>query len=201
MDDFSFIDVKEAIPTIHVECLLAYSHNFLGRPIYPIPVCFLRRPVANRLARVQDYFLSLGLSLKITDGYRPHSIQKILWEFLPDPRFVADPKIGSKHSRGAAVDVTLVDPAGNELKMPTKIDEFSPKCRSDYMQAPPEELANRALLHEGMKREGFIPLPGEWWHFDDRHWQQFPIEDLSLPALCGLSPQNAPCDFGCDGNQ
>nr|WP_256199275.1 M15 family metallopeptidase [Verrucomicrobium spinosum] len=105
------------------------------------------------------------------------------WKVLPDPRYVADPKEGSRHNRGAAVDVTLVDlTTGLELSMPTGFDDFSPKAASDFPLLPPLAIKHRELLHQAMRRQDFSPLPSEWWHFDAPGWQQYPLEDRDLLA-------------------
>jgi D-alanyl-D-alanine dipeptidase len=98
---------------------------------------------------------------------------------MPNPDYVADPKLGSRHNRGAAVDVTLVDiKTGKELPMPTAHDDFTPKAASDFGLLPAELLKNRTLLHEAMKKRGFSPLPSEWWHFDAEGWEAHPLEDF-----------------------
>ena len=139
---------------------------------------------------MQEKLQKRGLGLKVYDAYRPRFVQKRLWEVFPNPRFVADPTVGSKHSRGASVDVTLVDEEGRELPMPTPFDEFTQKAYRDFTDLPPAVLANRELLETVMKEEGFIPLPAEWWHFDDIEWDKYPLEDLSLEEIrsaCNVS--------------
>ena len=145
--------------------------------------CFLRKKVADRLLEVQLFLEKQNLGLKVFDGYRPLSVQKIFWNFLPDEKYVADPKTGSKHNRGASVDVTLVDSYGKELAMPTEFDDFSEKAHSSYSDLPPEKIKNRTRLQEAMKRFGFVGIDTEWWHYDDQEWQNYPIEDLSLEEL------------------
>ncbi|MDD8018610.1 MAG: M15 family metallopeptidase, partial [Bacteroidota bacterium] len=110
----------------------------------------------------------------------PLSIQKKLWEVVPDEKFVADPQKGSRHNRGAAVDLTLIDSTGNELSMPTPYDDFTEKAGHNYVNLPEVVLANRAMLKEAMIRHGFLPLQSEWWHYDFRGWEQFDILDEPL---------------------
>jgi D-alanyl-D-alanine dipeptidase len=107
-----------------------------------------------------------------------------MWEPIRNPDFVADPAKGSRHNRGAAVDLTLIDlKTGRELPMPTGFDDFTPRAHQDFMELPPEAIANRAKLREAMKRHGFEPLPTEWWHFDFRGWERFELMDVPLASF------------------
>jgi D-alanyl-D-alanine dipeptidase len=177
------VDVQKINPRIVVELRYATTNNFMKKAIYSSARCLLQKPVAERLLRVQARLEKEGLGLKIFDAYRPLSAQWELWKAVPNPIFVADPRKGSKHNRGAAVDVTLVDSLGNELQMPTQYDEFIKAARSTYDKLPTHILENRAKLHNAMKAEGFIPNPSEWWHFDDKDWKQFPILDVPFDAV------------------
>ncbi|MCH9630870.1 MAG: D-alanyl-D-alanine dipeptidase [Chlamydiia bacterium] len=183
MKDEDFIDIEKFCPSIRVDVLLSHDNNFIKKTVYPSAKCYLRRKVAVKLAQVQKDFEKLNLGLKITDGYRPLSVQKILWDFLPDDRYVAPPQIGSKHNRGAAVDVTLVDFEGNELDMGSNIDEMGEIAHRDYDNLPAKIIANRTLLEDVMVNSGFIPLPTEWWHFDDADWENYPLEDICIGEL------------------
>lgn len=183
MSDFEFVDVEKYCPSIQVDVMYASENNFTGKILYPIAKCFLRKGVANRLGRVQKNLEKLGLGLKIFDGYRPHHVSVYFWNLIQDIRYVADPKVGSKHNRGAAVDVTLVDAKGVELLMPTPIDEMSVCAHRNYFDLSEEAIKNRALLEEEMAKEGFIGLPTEWWHFDDQNWELYPIEDVCISKL------------------
>lgn len=177
------IDVQKIHPRILIDIRYATTNNFMKKAIYPSARCLLQKPVAERLARVQERLERDGLGLKIFDAYRPLSAQWELWKIVPNPTFVADPRKGSKHNRGAAVDVTLVDSLGNELAMPTEYDEFVRAARSTYDKLPTPILENRAKLHNAMKAEGFIPNPSEWWHFDDKDWKKFPVLDVPFDAV------------------
>jgi len=177
------VDVQKINPRIAVEVRYATTNNFMKKAVYPSARCLLQQPVAERLSRVQARLEQEGLGLKIFDAYRPLSAQWELWKIVPNPTFVADPRKGSKHNRGAAVDLTLIDSLGNELEMPTQYDEFVKAARSDYHDLPAHILKNRAKLHNAMKAEGFIPNPSEWWHFDDKDWKKFPILDVPFDAV------------------
>ncbi|MCI5052623.1 MAG: M15 family metallopeptidase [Simkaniaceae bacterium] len=176
------IDLAEYDPRLVLDVRYATTNNFLGVALYDSPRIFLIEAVAKKLSAAQDRLEKKGLGLKVYDGYRPMSVQKALWDLLPDPRYVADPKVGSNHNRGAAVDVTLVDlETGEELVMPSEFDEFTEKAHSDFYDLPQEAIDNRAILKEAMV--GFTQLPTEWWHFDDKSGKKYPILDVPISEL------------------
>jgi len=124
----------------------------------------------------------------VFDGYRPWSVTKAFWDYAtPAQRkvgFVADPRKGSKHNRGCAVDLTLFDLAtGSEVKMPSDYDEFSERAFPVYQGGTPESRALRDLLREALESEGFTVIKEEWWHFDFKDWRQYRILDISFEAL------------------
>lgn len=166
--------------TFVLDIRYATVNNFTKRKLYPVSKAKLRLEAAESLASVNRELKLKGLRLKIYDAYRPLSIQKKLWEVVPDEKFVADPQKGSRHNRGAAVDLTLIDSTGNELSMPTPYDDFTEKAGHNYVNLPEVVLANRAMLKEAMIRHGFLPLQSEWWHYDFRGWEQFDILDEPL---------------------
>lgn len=183
MSDLCFVNLADYDARFVMDVRYATVNNFTGTILYSHPVCFLRKAVADKLVRVQNALEKMGLGLKVFDGYRPRSVQYIFWDLVPDRRFIADPRIGSKHSRGAAVDVTLVDQSGRELVMPTLFDDFSEKAFSNCMDVSEEAIKNRAVLHQAMQDGGFLILPTEWWHFDDCDWESYPLENVSLEEL------------------
>jgi D-alanyl-D-alanine dipeptidase len=161
----------------------ATEDNFTKQKLYEANVCFLRRSTALKLDRVQRDLEGLNLGLKVWDCYRPLAGQRVLWAILPDERYVADPQKGSRHNRGAAVDVTLVDSRGAELPMPTGFDEFGTRAHRHYRDLPEHVIRNRSLLETAMKKAGFVPLPQEWWHFDDEKWSDFEVLDVPFRNL------------------
>lgn len=177
-----FIDVATVVPGIVVALPYATADNFLKRQIYPENKCYLRKAVAERLAKVQADLEKQGYGLMILDGYRPPSAQREMWKILPDSRYVANPANGSRHNRGAAVDVTLVTSDKKEVEMPTKYDDFSAAAHVTA-KTTKEAAANRALLQNAMKRRGFVSLATEWWHFDAPDWKSYPIEEMNLEKL------------------
>ncbi len=136
-----------------------------------------------KLDAVQKKLEGMNLGLKVWDCYRPLAVQQTLWTILPDERYVANPRKGSRHNRAASVDVTLVDSEGKELQMPTGFDDFGPRAHHHYQDLPDRAIRNRDLLKGMMEKAGFIPLSDEWWHYDDEKWVQYDIMDLSFEDL------------------
>ncbi len=168
------VDVQAAIPQIQIDLKYATADNFTGQIVYDFQTCLLLKEAVLRLQRVQAELETMGLGLKIWDGFRPMAAQWKFWELVPDERYVSDPRKGGRHTRGTAIDLTLITKEGQELPMPTGFDDFSEKAHRDYMGATKEEIANRELLQLIMERHGFIGLPTEWWHFDLVGWEKHP---------------------------
>jgi D-alanyl-D-alanine dipeptidase len=171
------INLKSVIPRVQIDLKYAEPDPLTGEVFYKFQDCFLLKEAALRLAEVQAELETRGLGLKIFDGFRPVAVQWRFWEVLPDERYVSDPRKGGRHTRGTAVDLTLVAKDGQELLMPSAFDDLSEKAHRDYEGAPQEALQNRALLQKVMERHGFIGLPTEWWHFDLKEWQEYPPID------------------------
>lgn len=167
----------------------ATTNNFAGRQVYPSPRCYLRSDIARRLLEVQKRLRAQGLGIKVHDCYRPFSVQEEFWRIMPDERYVMQPTRdengrmvkSSRHNRGAAVDVTLVDANGRELPMPTEYDDFTEKAHRGSPLASALARQNSAVLEKAMAAQGFEPLATEWWHFDGPGWQEYPPLDLPLP--------------------
>ncbi|HEV7921234.1 MAG TPA: M15 family metallopeptidase [Thermoanaerobaculia bacterium] len=175
------VDVGAFAP---IDVRYATANNFMHQVLYPVARVYLRAPAAEALRAVQADLARDGLGIKVFDGYRPYRVTKAMWEPIRNPDFVADPAKGSRHNRGAAVDLTLIDlRTGQELAMPTPYDDFTSRARQDFNDLPPDVLANRAKLRQAMTRHGFEPLPSEWWHFDFVGWQKFELMDVPLDAL------------------
>jgi len=181
------VDVTGLAPDIVLDIRYATDNNFTRTAVYPAAACYLRQDAAKRLAAVQADLRASGLGLKVFDCYRPFSIQKKFWALVPDERYVAKPieengrpASGSKHNRGAAVDLTLVDASGVELEMPSPFDDFSEKAHRGNPGVSPKAQANSKLLEEAMTRHGFTGLPTEWWHFDADGWESGGLLDVPL---------------------
>lgn len=181
-----FCDLSEVSPRIILDIKYATADNFVGIALYAIPKAYLRKSVALKLDSVQRDLEQKGFGLKVWDAYRPLSIQQCLWNILPDERYVAHPDKGSAHNRGAAVDLTLVDIQGNELEMPTSFDDFTEKAHISYERLQQNVLANRELLIANMVKAGFIPLPTEWWHFNDENAEMYPLSSMTFEELVAL---------------
>jgi D-alanyl-D-alanine dipeptidase len=179
----AMVELPAAIPGLRVDVRYATADNFMKKPLYPVAKVMLRAPAARALSEVQRELAAKGLGLKVFDGYRPYRVTEAMWEPIKNPDYVADPSKGSRHNRGAAVDLTIVDLAtGEELAMPTPYDDFTPRARQDFMDLPENLKVNRELLREVMVRHGFEALPSEWWHFDFAGWRSFPLMDIPLDA-------------------
>jgi len=183
----TLVRLQKIIPGIAEDLLYATASNFTGKAVYPkIAVAFLQKAVAEKLKNAQISLKKRGLALKIYDAYRPLSVQRKFWELVPDSRYVGDPAIGSKHNRGAAVDLTLIDAAGNELAMPSGFDDFSLRSHRAFKGCEQERLNNREILQTAMEEVGFLVdriHDTEWWHFEDPEWALYPILDIPFEEL------------------
>ncbi len=177
------VELQEMIPGLHLDVRYATPDNLMNEQLYPVAKALLRRPAARALGEVQQDLASRELGLKVFDAYRPYEVTKKIWEPYKNPDYVADPAKGSRHNRGCAVDLTLVDGSGEELLMPTAFDTFSEKSGHDYQDLPEEAIRNRELLREVMERHGFVALETEWWHYDCQGWERFELLDLPLSSL------------------
>ncbi|NBX67816.1 MAG: D-alanyl-D-alanine dipeptidase [Proteobacteria bacterium] len=182
-NESALIDAKKYDFSLVLDIRYATENNFTHKKVYPEARCVLRKAVAEALSRVQAYVKLHGYRLKVYDCYRPLSVQKKFWELVPDEKYVADPNKGSKHNRGAAVDVTLIDASGQEVEMPSGYDDFTEKAHRNYQKASKKALSHRRILESAMEREGFQGLDSEWWHFDFKGWEQYSIEDVPLSSI------------------
>ena len=177
--DDDLVDVSAVIPDAVIDIRYATADNFTGKVLYPVARCKLRRAVAARLAKAATALRAQDRRLVLWDCYRPRSIQQELWRRVPDPRYVADPKVGSKHGRGAAVDVALVDQAGKPVVLPTKFDDFSLAAHRDHALVG-EPGAEARRLEAAMAAAGWKPLATEWWHFDAPDSANYALSDEPL---------------------
>ena len=167
-----------------VDIWLAYAteHNFTGRPIYRHARCHLHADAADALRRAVDLARPLGYRLKIFDAFRPSEAQWVMWNHTPDPEFLADPRRGSPHSRGVAVDLTLLDGAGDELDMGTGFDAFTPLSHHASLAVSPAAQANRLTLLGIMTAAGWDFYRNEWWHYQLFNSRQYPLYSDSALA-------------------
>jgi D-alanyl-D-alanine dipeptidase len=175
------VDLETLDPTLRFDIRYATTNNFMGAVFYPEPRALLQRPAAEAMLRAHHRLRDHGLGLLVYDAYRPWFVTWMFWHATPPElrMFVANPAAGSRHNRGAAVDVTLYDLATGEIvPMPSGYDEFSPRAFPDYPGGTTEERANRDALRQAMEAEGFRVYYAEWWHFDHRDWRRYPIMNL-----------------------
>ncbi|MEI6409935.1 MAG: M15 family metallopeptidase, partial [Bacteroidota bacterium] len=151
--------------SIRLDIRYATTNNFTKAKIYDCPRCLLRPEPARAIATAQAKLQKQGFGLKMFDCYRPRPYQQRLWDKVPNPDYVTPPAKGSMHSRGAAVDLTIVDDQGKELQMGTPYDFFGVEAHTDYTKLSAEVLKNRELLRKTMEEVGFKGIRTEWWHF------------------------------------
>ena len=177
--------------TIELDVRYATRDNFLSTPVYTQARAFLQRPAAEALVAASAELRRQGWGLLVHDAYRPWYVTKIFWDATPDDKkgFVADPAKGSKHNRGCAVDLTLYElKSGEPVVMPSLYDEFGERAAADYAGGTAEQRRRRDVLRAAMEAHGFTVNPTEWWHFDYRDWQQYPILNVPFEQL-GPPPQ------------
>jgi len=177
-----------APPDFDVDVTLAYATeaNLTGRPVYRNAECWLHREAAEKLAAAVALARPLGLRLRIFDALRPVEAQWALWNVNPDPEFLADPRRGSPHSRGVAVDLSLLDDGGRELDMGTAFDAFTPLSHHGRTDISAEAQRNRLLLMGLMTAAGWDFYRNEWWHyqlFDARRYPLVCDADLPRPMM------------------
>lgn len=179
-------DVGRAVPEVSLNLRYATARNLAGRPLYPVARCLLLAPVAERIRRAAAELRREGYRLLLWDCYRPASVQKELWHLRPDRRWVADPARGSPHSRGAAVDASLLSADGGPVEMPTDHDAFVAAAHPGAVAGvSPAARRHRRILRRAMERAGFRPDRGEWWHFDAPEARGAPLLDLPLAGAGG----------------
>ncbi|MDX6770990.1 MAG: D-alanyl-D-alanine dipeptidase [Elusimicrobiota bacterium] len=179
----ALIAVLALVPDAVLDLRYATADNFVGRPLYPVAAALLRRPAAERLAKAAAILRADGLRLVVYDAYRPLSAQRAMWAAKPDARFVADPKKGSSHNRGGAVDAGLADARGRPLPMPTDFDDFGPKAAHGAKGVSPAAARNAARLKAAMEAAGFVSYAAEWWHYRDPDATAWPLLDEPLTEV------------------
>lgn len=176
--DSSWVDLKILLPTAKFDIRYADTLNFMKIKIYECPACFTRLVVAKSLINASEGLDSLGLGFIFYDCYRPSSAQWKLWEKMPDARYVHPPKLGSRHSRGVAVDLSLYNLKTDQiLDMGTEFDYFGKEAWWTYKGHSEIVNKNRQTLLTVMKQNNFTIVQNEWWHFDFRN-QQFSLSDF-----------------------
>ena len=180
------VELVKLDPSLHLEIRYATANNFLGRPVYTEARAFLQRPAAEGLIHANQKLHEQGYGLLIFDGYRPWSVTKIFWDITSkeNRKFVADPKKGSRHNRGCAVDLSLYDlSTGKEIEMPGVYDEMSERSYPNYTGGKDVQRKMRDLLRSKMEAESFMVSEYEWWHFDYKDWRSYRISNIPFSEI------------------
>ncbi|ATX93290.1 MULTISPECIES: D-alanyl-D-alanine dipeptidase [Citrobacter] len=171
------VDLSVIFPSLHIDLKYATADNITGAPIYREARCLLHTEAVTALAKSISIAQLAGLQLVVYDAYRPQQAQAILWNACPDPQYVVDVAIGSNHSRGTAIDVTLMDDRGHLLDMGAGFDEMHDRSHAWHPSVPPAAQRNRLLLNAIMFGGGFVGINSEWWHFELPDAARYPLLD------------------------
>jgi len=180
------VELRSLDPSIRYDIRYASTNNFMNAPFYTEEKAFLQRPAAEAVARANRKLRAKGYGLLIHDAYRPWYVTKMFWDATPQEfkHFVADPAQGSRHNRGAAVDLTMFELAtGKVVEMVGGYDEFSDRSYPDYVGGTAEQRWLRELLRSTMESEGFDVYEWEWWHFDYRDWRRYRIGNQTFETI------------------
>lgn len=171
------VEVDAKALQVEVDLIYAGVANLAGKQIYQDPRCLLHRDAEACLRKASRLARQAGLSLRIFDAYRPPYAQYLLWEALPNPEYVRDPSLGSHHSRGVAVDLTLIDATGQALDMGTGFDDMREHSHQFFADLPADVQRNRLLLLGIMLAAGFTYIDSEWWHYELPGADGYPLID------------------------
>lgn len=178
------MNLETIIPGVQLDIRYATANNFTGQKVYDSAMAFLRLAPAKALQQVQNELKAQNLGLRVYDAYRPYTITIKFYEIYKDTNFVAAPWLGSRHNRGCAVDVSLIDlSTQQEIPMPTEYDDFTAKAKPDYADLPDSVKANRKLLIDIMAKYNFEVHHSEWWHFDYTGWDKYYLMDIPFRQL------------------
>lgn len=177
------VEVTSLVPDAVVDLRYATADNFMKKQVYPADArCKLLERSARALKAAADVLREKGFRLRLYDCYRPHHVQFELWKVMPVPGYVADPKKGSNHNRGGAVDLGLVTLDGKDVEFPSTYDFFGKEAHHAFQGGSKTALANRELLRTTMEAAGFKKNPMEWWHYDLPDASKFPLRDEPFTA-------------------
>ena len=181
----TYVEIDAKAYNVDIYLAYATTDNFTGRPVYANAHCFLHADAAEHLAHAIELAGRLGYRMLIYDALRPSEAQWALWNHTPDPDFLADPRRGSPHSRGVAVDLTLIDDAGVPLDMGTTFDAFTPLSHHGA-NVSRDTQSNRHLLLGIMSTAGWDFYSKEWWHYQLSEPRRYPLaedRDLDRPMM------------------
>ena len=180
------VELRKLDPTIKLDIRYATANNLFGTVFYSQPRAFLQRAPAEALVRINRKLRERGYGLLVHDGYRPWYVTKVFWDATPEDKklFVADPSKGSRHNRGAAVDLSLYDlKTGKPVEMVSTYDETTDRAHPDYPGGTSLQRWHRELLRTAMEAEGFTVFEAEWWHFDYKDWQRYRIGNVRFESI------------------
>jgi zinc D-Ala-D-Ala dipeptidase len=178
------IDLEKFVPGLVMDIRYATTNNFTNEKIYNMARAYARKPVAEALKKIQEELKPQGLGIKMFDAYRPYKATVRFYEVYRDTTYVASPYRGSRHNRGCALDLTLIDlKTGEELKMPTGYDSFKKEAWPSTPVSDPLIRKNRQTLIDIMEKHGFRVNGSEWWHYDFRGWKSFEVMDIDFEEL------------------
>jgi len=182
--NLELVEIKKAIPSVVLDIRYATKNNFMQQAMYKQARAFARKPVVEKLSIIQAALKKKGYGLKIYDGYRPYSVTVSFYQKASDKNFVANPAKGSKHNRGCAVDLSIIDlKTGKDVPMPTPYDSFEAAAAPHYTDLPAHIIKNRDFLINTMQANGFKVIYNEWWHFDFIGWQAYDLMDIPFEKL------------------
>ena len=185
-NDPDLVELRTLDSTIKYDIRYATTNNFMSAVFYRSAHAYMQRPAAESLVRVNKKLKAFGYGLLIHDSYRPWYVTKMFWDATPDDKkiFVANPESGSRHNRGCAVDLTLYDlDTGAVVEMVGGYDEMTDRSFPDYVGGTSQQRWHRELLRRSMEAEGYTVYEAEWWHYDYKTWNDYPILNLTFEAL------------------
>lgn len=180
------VDITQYSDTIKLDIRYASNDNFLNAAVYSSASAFMQRPAAEALGRIAATLAQQGYGLLVHDAYRPWYVSKVFWDATPEEGkiFVANPSKGSRHNRGAAVDLTLYNlKTGEPVQMVGLYDERTARSYPDYPGGTSLQRWHRELLRTSMEAGGFTVYEHEWWHFDFKGWEKYRIQNDTFENL------------------
>lgn len=180
------VDITTVVDNVKLDVRYATTNNFLSVATYSEAKSFLQRPAIMAVNEANKKLNEMGYGILVHDAYRPWYVTKVFWDATEGPErgFVADPSKGSKHNRGCAIDMTLYElSTGKVVKMVGTYDEMSERSLPNYLGGTSLERWHRDLLRQAMENVGFRVNSVEWWHFDYKDWEKYPILNQKFDEL------------------
>ena len=181
------VDLRYLLPDAEFELLFATERNVTGSPLYPYAIPMIQKDTGKKLVKAFEKFREDGYTMKFYDAYRPLSVQRVLYDIVQVPKWIADPSTtASNHNRGCAVDMSLIGPDGVELEFPTPMHTFAEESGRESTAWTEAQRANVDYMTDIMLNSGFDLIKGEWWHFADKVRKEFMTMDIPFTrfTLC-----------------